>query len=84
MECNDSRYTKSGCPPFASLLLLVGLPTRTEEGLRYVPKSANGTQAILDHEKSNLAADLATGGEAGAPSNDQQEPTEFWKEKSPS
>ena len=65
LECEDSVYTKSDCPPFAALLLLVGLPTDKETGIQYIPK-ADITPAALDHEKSHFAADLATGGEAGA------------------
>ena len=61
MECEDSVYTKASCPPFAALLLLVGLPTGTEAGIQYVPKSVCIAQAALDHEKSHFAADLATG-----------------------
>ena len=80
-ECEDSTYTKTGYPPLAALLLLVGLPAGTATGLQYIPKADCTTQAILDHEQSHFATDLATGAEAGAPFYHQQEPTDFWKEK---
>ena len=57
---------RQACPPFAALLLLVGLLTGTEESIQYVPKSDCTAQAALDHEKSHFAADPATGAEAGA------------------
>ena len=83
-DSNESIYAKDGLVPLAPLLLMVGLPTGTTEGLQYTLKSELDDpveKAAFEHDQLLQAATLATGGQPGAREKDQPEPIDFWKQK---
>ena len=70
--------------PLALILIIVGLPTGSTEGLQYRLKSGEGSpieKAAHVHDERLQATTLATGDQPGAQQHAQQDPTAFWKEK---
>jgi hypothetical protein len=79
-EDEDSSYTKAGNPAMATVLIAYGLPTGTDQGLRYKNKSQDAPAAAA--EERSLRADLlATEGEETKLFKTPVEPTEFWAKK---